>query len=507
MRGKRLVLNTLLLSSGTLLLKTIGLMFQVMLSKKMGAAGIGLFQLIMSVNSFAATVAISGIRFATTRLVSEELGRGRQDNIPNIVKRCIIYAVLCGTATSLALYSSAGTISARLLGDSRAELSLRILCFSMPFLSAGASLSGYFIGVSRIMSSVTASVAEQIFKVVISALLLGFVNEGDVQMTCAAVSVGGISGEILSFLLIYILYKFDARKYNGRAITEHGIPGRIVKIAVPLAVSAYARTALNTLQNVLIPKGFQRSGASSEASLADYGTIQGMVFPIITYPAVLFGAVSELIVPELTKDQVRGREDAISSAANMLLKLCLVFSVFVMGVFLSLSNLFGVSIYNSVEVGKYIRLFAMLMPVMYMDTITDGLLRGLGEQLYSMRINIIDSLICTILIYFLLPRYAIYGYIFILYASEIFNFSLSIYKLTRITKIENPIICIVKTLAAIFGAINITEYLFVKTHVIAATQSIIIGIIVMLSIYLTIILLLNTFSIKEFRLIKRAMKS
>ena len=78
-------------------------------------------------------------------------------------------------------------------------------------------------------------------------------------------------------------------------------------------------------------------------------------------------------------------------------------------------------------------LLALLMPVMYMDHITDGMLRGLGEHLYCMRVNIVDSLISTALIYLVLPVWGLYGYIAILYLSEIFNFSLSIRRLTRLT--------------------------------------------------------------------------
>ena len=81
-KGKRLLVNTIVLTMSSLLLRSIGLIFQVFLSRKMGAVGIGLFQLVMSVDMFAATIAISGIRFTATRLVSEELGSGREGNVP-----------------------------------------------------------------------------------------------------------------------------------------------------------------------------------------------------------------------------------------------------------------------------------------------------------------------------------------------------------------------------------------------------------------------------------------
>ena len=76
MQGRRLLINTAVMTVTHLMLRSVGLAFQIYISKRMGAEGIGLFGLVMSVSAFAATVAISGIRFTTTRLVSEELGRG-----------------------------------------------------------------------------------------------------------------------------------------------------------------------------------------------------------------------------------------------------------------------------------------------------------------------------------------------------------------------------------------------------------------------------------------------
>ena len=65
MEGKRLIKNTLFLTLTSLSLRLFGLAFQVLLSRKMGAEGLGLFSLVMSLYGFLATLAISGVRFAT----------------------------------------------------------------------------------------------------------------------------------------------------------------------------------------------------------------------------------------------------------------------------------------------------------------------------------------------------------------------------------------------------------------------------------------------------------
>ncbi|MGM9522391.1 MAG: oligosaccharide flippase family protein [Oscillospiraceae bacterium] len=506
MKGKRLLINTVFLTATSLLLRTMGLVFQVYLSRKLGAAGIGLFQLVMSVNMLAATFAISGIRFAATRLVSEELGKGHGGNVPGVVRRCLFYSVTFGLMASAAMYFSADVVASRFVGDERTALSLRVLSLSLPFLSSGAVLGGYFTGVCRIGQSAVASVSEQVCKIAVSVLLVSRVPSGDVEHMCASVTAGGVAGEVFSFFVILVLYLADRRRYSGKVRNTRGLTLRMLGIAMPLAVSAYARTALNTVQNILVPKGLRRSGATAESALAGYGMIQGMVFPVITFPAVLFSSISELIVPELTEEQVKGRDDRISATANMLLKLCFIFSAGVMGALLCFSDELGQVIYKSGEVGSFIRLLAALMPVMYMDTITDGMLRGLGEHMYSMRINIIDSLLTTVLIYFLLPRFAVYGYIFILYASEIFNFFFSMRRLSRITVINQSMRSMVCSAAAVFCAMNLTRLFSNASGGVLGAPGLALGIAVFFSLYVLLIFVFGALKREELSALGSALR-
>ena len=67
----------------------------------------------------------------------------------------------------------------------------------------------------------------------------------------------------------------------------------------------------------------------------------------------------------------------------------------------------------------------------------DCMLKGLGEQLYCMRVNIVDSLISIILIFTLLPMYGIRGYVAVIFITELINTSFSILKLINITNIKS----------------------------------------------------------------------
>ncbi|MBQ8975552.1 MAG: polysaccharide biosynthesis C-terminal domain-containing protein, partial [Oscillospiraceae bacterium] len=274
---------------------------------------------------------------------------------------------------------------------------------------------------------------------------------------CAAVVFGNIAGECFSFLLLLILYIFDAGRYRRSADICAGMTRRILSVALPLAFSSYARTALSTLQNLLVPRGLERSGASSKKALSDYGMIGGMVFPVITFPSAVFYSLAELMVPELTDLQVNGQREKINRAVNTVLKYCLLFAMGVSAALCFFSRELGMSIYSSREVGRFIRILSFLMPVMYLDSITDGLLRGLGQQMYCMYVNIADSVLSVLLVWLTLPRWGIYGYIFMICFTEVFNFSLSMYKLSRITSLQPPAECMAKSLLCAVGSVNIAS--------------------------------------------------
>ena len=69
---QRFFLNAMIMTATSLLMNAVGVWFNLYISGKIGAEGMGVFQLIMSVYSFTVTFAASGINLASTRLVAEE---------------------------------------------------------------------------------------------------------------------------------------------------------------------------------------------------------------------------------------------------------------------------------------------------------------------------------------------------------------------------------------------------------------------------------------------------
>lgn len=436
MQNRRLIYNTALLTASSLLMSFIGMAFQVWLAGRIGAAGIGLFQLVSSVTNLCATFAVSGIRFAATRLVAEEIGRENESGISGAMRRCIAYGLFFGVSAMLILLFIAEPVGFLWIGDARTVVSLRLSALSMPCISLCSAISGYFTACGRVWKPTLVHLIEQLCGIALVAVFLSQAPAGDIEKSCAAVISGRLAADILSLLLMIAVYLSDRRRHYDERGFSRGLTGRMLRIALPLAMSAYTRSALSTVQHLLVPRGLRASGYSADGALAGYGTIQGMVLPVILFPSCIMYAAAELIVPELTSAQMQNNRTRILAVSGRLLSLSLIFSLSVASFIFVFSDMLGVAIYHSAEAGRFIRILAPLIPVMYMDIAVDGCLKGVGEQLWCMGINIIDSLTSLILVWIFIPRSALSAYIAIIYFTEILNFALSLSRLVKIARLR-----------------------------------------------------------------------
>jgi len=459
-RVKVIFINLVILTTTSLLLRTIGIYFQVYLSNQIGAAGIGLFQLLLSIYFLAITFSTSGIRLAATRLVAEELGIDRTSGAKKAVFICLIYSLTFSLVTALVLFFCAEYIGINWLGDVRTILSLRGLAFSLPFLAMSSVYSGYFTAVRRAMKAASVQVIEQFVRIATTMAFLPIFLPKGLEYACLAVVIGAVCGEVLSFLLLVIIHRLDVRRYKNTSGASHDLTPRMFQIALPVAFSSYVTTGIRTLQQLLVPYGLKKSGSSSEVALATYGTILGMVMPIIMFPSAVLIAVSDLIVPELAECLARGSKNRLSYIVTRVFNLGMLSSLCVMSVFFRYSNELGLAIYNSSDAAYYIRILAPLVPIMYLDMIVDAMLKGMGEQVSSMRYNIIESLTSVALIYILIPRYAISGFLFTIFLTRTLNFSLSFNRLVKVARLRLRISTVLKAFFAMANSIILTNLFF-----------------------------------------------
>ena len=448
-------------------MRTVAVSFNVYVSSKIGSEGMGLLTLTAGIYGFAITFATSGINMAVVRLVSaclpydytSKFDKRSDMCVKRIMKNALFYCLAFSVTASIILFISSENIGKYLLGDTRVVPSLRLMSFSLVPISISSALNGYFCAVRRVYKNVIVQFCEQGAKIgVVTALLITIAPNG-LEYACIAVVAGGALSEGVCVIVSAILYFFDRRLHKGkkskntedvfkkgcflvgckRSLEIKSEETKVIPIALPVGISAYVRSALSTIEHLAIPWGLKQSGLNASHSLSSYGVLHGMVFPILLFPSAVLGAFSSLLVPELSSSMAQNDTKRIKRIVSRVFNMSLIFAMGVSGIFICFSYEIGAFIYGNYEAGEYIRLLAPLIPLMYLDGSVDAMLKGLGEQVYSMRVNILDSLISVILIITLLPIFGIKGYVAVIFITELINTSFSILKLLNITKIKTPI--------------------------------------------------------------------
>jgi len=423
-------INVFILTIASLMIQTINISFNAWLAKKIGAEGIGLYHLIMSVYGFSVTLATSGISLTVTRLVSEENALKSFGTSKRILYICLCYSLIFGILTMVVLICNAQNIGNKVLNDHRTVSCIRILALSMPFISLSSALNGYFTAIKHIIKTSCVQIFETFVRMIsVSMLLIIYLPKG-VQYACEAIFIGGVVGEISSFVLICVFYIMHNKPFKSEA--KCGILKRILKISVPLAISTYIRSILNTAKQIIVPKGISKSGMSYKASLSTYGVINGMVMPVITFPMNILYSCANLLIPELSEQSAKGNVNQIKRIVKKALITTTVFAVLVFIFCFVFHEQIGMRVYKNAEAGRLILIMSPIILTMYVDAVADGMLKALNQQLQSMKYNILDSIISIILLLFLLPKSGIYGYITVIYISEILNTTLSIKRLIKV---------------------------------------------------------------------------
>ena len=504
-------INAISLTISAILMRAVAMLFSAVVAKRAGSEAMGLYSLLGSVYAFSITLATAGINLGTTRLVSDALGIGDKALARRSVKKALLFCITTGGVATLLLYLFAPGIGCMILGDPRTVISLKILAITLIPVAVCACLSGYFTAVRRVKVNASLQVGVQFIRIGITILLFSLTLTNDAERACIVLVLGGAISELTSLLVTFLLYLIDIKKLSRSSenVASGGITKKLLKITIPVTASACIRSALSMLQHVLIPKGLKASGRSWESALSSYGALHGMALPFILFPSAITAAFSGLLIPEISECIVQNNIDRMRRISYRALTLALYFSIGVAGVMLFFSEELGLLIFGNAETAKYIRIMAPLIPVMYIDSTVDAILKGSGHQVYSMNVNIADTLTACIFAIFLIPRMGIRGYIISIYATEILNTSLSLIKMASISRVRfklfhqlvMPILCIV-------GATNLSLILIrAILPDLGRTCLLLFGIILTVVLYVSLLFITRTIGSDEKEFLNAALLS
>lgn len=437
MRKQTLITGALTILSASLITRILGFVFRIYLSNKLGAEGMGLYQLVLSLYMLVVTFATSGISVAVSRMVAEQLEINRYGGTRTILRMSVGYSVFVSSVAAALLFFFAAPIGDLILKDSRTILSLRCLAPSLPFMAVSSCIKGYFYALRNSFQPSLATIIEQLAKMVFIAAIIGlWLPYGDAY-ACAASVFGMTIGEIISCAYVVASYYTDSDRKLQKNGRQRSVMHKIIAISLPIQTSSTFHSLLRLAENLLILSGLRIfTGGDSTSAIAAYGILKGMVLPLLLFPTSFLQAIVTVLIPEVAGANACGNQRTINRAVSKTLQLTLLMSIAITLVFWLFPNQIGDILYHDIYVGEMLEKLCLICPFIYLEMVTVGILNAIGQQIAPMSYNIADSLLRICLIYFFVPTGGMNSFLWIMIASNLFTSLLNLHRLLKVTHIS-----------------------------------------------------------------------
>lgn len=176
LRSHPLVAGTLLLTLSGLLARLIGFFYRIFLSQRIGAEGMGIYQLTFPIHVLTISLTSSAIQTAISRFVAQAASSGCNTSDSAYCQKkfcnekCYLTAGLTLSLTlagccTVFLYRFSGLIAAQFLEEPRCAPLLEILALTIPFAAVHACINGYFYGLKKTFVPAASQLLEQAARV------------------------------------------------------------------------------------------------------------------------------------------------------------------------------------------------------------------------------------------------------------------------------------------------------------------------------------------------------
>jgi len=448
LKRTNLLTGAVLLTATGFILRGLGMILRIYISKRLGEEGMGLYQLAQSVYFLFITIAQSGVSVALTRVLSARLAVGDTDGAQSAVTVSCRLSVVLGTAAAAVMSILAYPICRFWIGDMRCLYPMISLSLALPFVALCGVLSAYFIVLSKPIYGCISQMTEQIIRI---ALALSIT-----PLSLTALGLSGSVGWAVSCLFLVICYKCHKKRAKRVKMLKN-----IVSVASGVAATRYLASVLHTVENILVPNAIAvYTGVRAEA-LSQFGALKGMALPLLFFPYSILSAITTLIVPRLTASQATGDKEGLCRKADKVCSLTLTLSVPVAAMFFAFSKQLGELIYSSDKVSSLLASLSFILPFMYLDSVCDGFLKGLGKQNRVLLHNCIDSGIRILLVCIAVPHTGLYGFVGVMVISNVFVSLMNYYTLCKTTGMKPAFWRrILLPLTATLPSLFLTNFLF-----------------------------------------------
>ena len=423
-----LVMGTVILTLTGFLSRFIGFFYRIFLSRVFGAEGMGIYQLIAPVLALSFALTVSGIQTAISKYVAREEKTGNSCASLRYLFTGFLAAMLLSILCAIFIYRYSEEIAIGFLKEERTAPLLRIISLSIPMAAVHSCINGYFYGIKKTSIPSACQLIEQVIRVGSVYLIYAYFQKQGMQPTISFAVVGLVIGEAASMCVSLIAVKVHFNKIlpihmsallclkNTQFLSSFK---ELLSLAVPLSLNRVIINFLQSIEAIFIPQQLLKYGCSTSQALSVYGVLTGMALPLILFPGAITNSICVLLLPMVSEADAVGNRNKIAKAIQSSIRYGFLFGICFTAFFFFCGGFLGKLLYQNELAGEFILILSFLCPLMYIASTLNSILNGLGKTLETFLYSMVSLLVRLGFVFFLIPVYGIYGYLWGLLVSQL----------------------------------------------------------------------------------------
>ncbi len=357
--------------------KALSFFYRIVLSRIIGAEGLGIYQICLSVFAVFLTAASSGIPVI--------LFFGRN---------------LLGF----------------LFTDDRCMNVFILLLPGLILTSIYAVMRGSFWGNKQFLPYSIIELLEDAVMVVLGCILVYGVTDPVAGAERAAIAV------LVSYVFSFIVSLFWYFKKGGRFSNPKRQLKPLFSSSMPITAMRTSTSVLNSAVAILLPVLLMNAyGLDNSEAISLYGVAIGMSVPILFIPSALIGSISVVVAPELAENYYKNKTALVKFDIEKSVKAAIFIATLIIPVLFVLGDEIGSVLYSNEMSGEIIQNCAFILLPMCLAMITTTVLNSMNCEKKTLLYYIIGAALMIVSIVALTRFVGVYSYMIGLAASFVIS--------------------------------------------------------------------------------------
>ena len=382
----KFIKSTLILLIGGLLTKLLGMLIKIVMARLIGTKGLGMYMLILPTFTLLISLSQFGFPLAISKLIGEDTRNNKRLVISILPVLIIINIILI-----ILIILLSPIVSKKLLHNEDIYISILAMSLVIPFTSISSICRSYFFGKQKMFPHVLSNVVEDIVRLIIMIIGIPLIKPyGLKYIVCFLILINIISEIISTIILIIFLPKNihitkEDLKPNKTYIKE------TLNICIPNTTSKLIGSIGFFLEPIILTN-ILLLNYSNNYITTEYGVISGYVIPIILLPSFFTLALSQSLLPVISKDSVKNNLKSIQKKVSYIIFLSLLIGIPITIILLFKGDQLLQLIYHTNLGFNYIKILAPICLLQYIQAPLSTTLDALGKS----KINLISTILGTI---------------------------------------------------------------------------------------------------------------